>query len=342
MKRRILMIVMAFAVNNIMAQNPLEGFTTDQSGVVYKFEKKNDSGTKIKEGDIIIGHASVRLGDSITLNTFNQPSQPVFMATMKQNQFKGDLMQGLMMMRTGEVCTFAFPYDSIGKVMQLPLFFTKEQYAFFKVQIDSTTTEAEMRKADSIRHIAMEKVADSLRGLEGGKIEEYLKEKGYSNVAVNGIYYNSVSEGTGAKPDSNSIVKVHYVGRFLNGKLFDTSVEDVAKQEGMYQQGRKYEPLQFSIGKRQMIDGFERGVKMMKEGGKAIIVLPSALAYGGQQRGEIMPYSPLVFELELVSVEQAPAAAQPTPIKITPKPAAKTQKATTTKQTTKATKSNKK
>ena len=52
-----------------------------------------------------------------------------------------------------------------------------------------------------------------------------------------------------------------------------------------------------------MIVGFERGVKLMKEGEKAIIVIPSSLAYGARQRGEIPPYSTLVFELELLEIK---------------------------------------
>jgi FKBP-type peptidyl-prolyl cis-trans isomerase len=51
-----------------------------------------------------------------------------------------------------------------------------------------------------------------------------------------------------------------------------------------------------------MIKGFEIGVKLMQKGEKAVIVIPSALAYGARQRGEIPPFSPLVFELELVDI----------------------------------------
>ncbi|MDR0790113.1 MAG: FKBP-type peptidyl-prolyl cis-trans isomerase [Bacteroidales bacterium] len=323
MRKTILTLLLAFAAQSLIAQNPLEGYTKSDAGVWYKFEKRNDKGTPVKEGDIIIGQASIKLGDSLTMNGFMYPAQPIFMATMKQNVFKGDLMEGLFLMKAGEVCTFAFPYDSIGKAMQLPPFFKQEEYAYFRVSIDSLTTEEAMRKADSINYIEQSKLADSLEKEESGKIAKYLKEKGYSNEAVNGVYLHHISKGSEAKPDSTDNVKVNYVGRFLDGKLFDTSVEEVAKAEGMHQQGRAYEPLAFTIGRRMMIDGFERGVKMMNEGGKAIVVIPSALAYGGQQRGEIPPFSPLVFEIELVSIEKAidiaPAPKPAQTIKVEPK-----------------------
>lgn len=99
-------------------------------------------------------------------------------------------------------------------------------------------------------------------------------------------------------------MKVHYVGKFLDGRVFDTSVESVAKESGKYDAMRKYEPLEFTIGKRQMIPGFEEAVKMMSEGEKGVVVIPSRLAYGARQRGEIPPFSTLIFELELVETEK--------------------------------------
>jgi FKBP-type peptidyl-prolyl cis-trans isomerase len=308
MKKTFVTLFMVLSISTLFAQNPLEGFTQSKDGVWYKFEQRNENGTLIREGDIVIGQASIRLGDSVTMDGFLYPPQPIFKATLQQKVFTGDLMEGLFLMKTGEICTFAFAHDSIAKAMQLPEFFKVEEFAFFRVKVDSVTTEEAMRIMDSINMTEQMKITDSLSKIEEEKISKYLKENGYKETDVDGIYFKSVKEGNGKTPANNDNVQVNYVGRFLDGRLFDTSVEEVAKAEGKHQEGRKYEPLPFTIGKRMMIEGFERGVKMMKEGGKAIIVIPSSLAYGGQQRGEIAPYSSLVFELELVKVEKnAPA-----------------------------------
>ena len=56
-----------------------------------------------------------------------------------------------------------------------------------------------------------------------------------------------------------------------------------------------------------MIPGFEEAVKMMNKGEKAIVLIPSNLAYGPDGRGEILPSSPLIFELELVEIEKGEA-----------------------------------
>ena len=131
---------------------------------------------------------------------------------------------------------------------------------------------------------------------------DYLHKNNYSDIATDGVYYKQISKGGEIKPSEGNKVRVHYVGRFLDGRLFDTSVEEVAIAEGKHDNARVYQPLEFTIGKHQMIEGFERAVKMMSQGEKGIVVIPSSLAYGARQRGEIAPFSTLIFELELVEV----------------------------------------
>jgi FKBP-type peptidyl-prolyl cis-trans isomerase FkpA len=124
---------------------------------------------------------------------------------------------------------------------------------------------------------------------------------------------------------------VNYVGRTLDDKVFDSSIEAVAKAAALNQPGRAYEPIQVIVGMGGVIPGWDEGLLLLNEGSKATFVIPSALAYGAQSPSEdIKPYSPLVFDVVLVKVK---------PIKhpLTPKPAAKKplhKKATTTKKTT--------
>ena len=84
-----------------------------------------------------------------------------------------------------------------------------------------------------------------------------------------------------------------------------------------------FEDLNLTIAQGQMIKGFEEGVKMMNIGDKAIVLLPSKLAYGERGQSAIAPHTPLIFELELVEIEKGEPAKQPNnqtqPIKVTPK-----------------------
>jgi FKBP-type peptidyl-prolyl cis-trans isomerase len=82
---------------------------------------------------------------------------------------------------------------------------------------------------------------------------------------------------------------VHYTGSFLSGEVFDSSLE-------------RGETFTFEFGADEVIQGMEEGIGKMKSGGKAILIIPSNLAYGSQQYKMIPPFSTLVFEIELINI----------------------------------------
>ena len=90
----------------------------------------------------------------------------------------------------------------------------------------------------------------------------------------------------------------------LDGTYFDTSIESVAKEEGLFTEGRTYEPIEFTLGQGQVIKGWDEGIAMMNVGDKAQFIIPSELAYGENVRpgGPIPPFATLVFDVELVEV----------------------------------------
>jgi FKBP-type peptidyl-prolyl cis-trans isomerase len=101
-----------------------------------------------------------------------------------------------------------------------------------------------------------------------------------------------ILKGTGAQAENHKTVKVHYKGTFLNGRVFDSSYD-------------RNEPIEFKLGERQVIPGWEEGIMYMNVGGKAKLILPSQIAYGesGAGGGIIPPFCPLVFEVELIEVK---------------------------------------
>ena len=82
---------------------------------------------------------------------------------------------------------------------------------------------------------------------------------------------------------------VDYVGTFLDGKVFDTSLEQVAKDNGMHNPERDYEPLCFSVGAHQVVPGFENAVLGMKTGETKDVTIPPAEAYGDRKPELIVP-----------------------------------------------------
>jgi len=103
-----------------------------------------------------------------------------------------------------------------------------------------------------------------------------------------GLVYCSKTEGTGIQPTIESTVEVHYHGTLIDGTVFDSSVQ-------------RGQTLSFPL--RGVIKGWQEGLAMMKEGGKATLVIPSDLAYGDAGSGEaILPGATLKFEVELFKV----------------------------------------
>lgn len=310
----LLLIISAFAIN-AFAQDLPKGFEKNQeTGVLYKFERKNDEGRRVVEGDVIIGRFWIKYGDSVINDGNRMHPQPIVAASADARVFEGDLVDGLLIMREGEICEFAFPRDSIAKLMpQLPDYFTSDMYAFWKIEINELRTHEEMMEEEARMREEQERLmaerslmADSLKRVEPERIEEGLRTYGISNKMVDGVYFKQeFFANNNIKIEDGDQVKVHYVGRFLDGSVFDTSVEEEAKKSGRYQSNRPYTPLEFTVGKGMMIKGFEAGVKMMSLGDKAMVLIPSHLAYGDTGRGDIPPASPLIFELEIIDIIKA-------------------------------------
>ncbi len=107
---------------------------------------------------------------------------------------------------------------------------------------------------------------------------------------ASGLYYIETLAGTGAQATTGDIVDVHYTGTFLDGTKFDSS----------YDRG---EPFEFTLGRGEVIKGWDEGIAYMKEGGKATLIMPSSLAYGASGAGTIPPYTSLIFKVELVDVK---------------------------------------
>lgn len=110
-------------------------------------------------------------------------------------------------------------------------------------------------------------------------------------VTETGLQYRRMKAvgGSAPRPTPDSTVTIHYVGRFIDGREFDSS-----RSRG--------QPATFPLGR--LIKGWQEGVPMMRVGEIWQFVIPSDIAYGDRNRDPIPPGSTLLFEIELIGIEE--------------------------------------
>ncbi|PUZ30317.1 FKBP-type peptidyl-prolyl cis-trans isomerase FklB [Chitinophaga costaii] len=151
-----------------------------------------------------------------------------------------------------------------------------------------TKTQSDMSISNYLQQLKGEKAK---KNKEAG--EKFLAENKTKPGVVtlpSGLEYQILKEGTGAKPTINDKVKTHYHGTLLDGTVFDSSVE-------------RGEPISFPVSG--VIKGWTEALQLMPVGSKWKLFIPADLAYGDRQAGpKIGPGSTLIFEVELLSIEQ--------------------------------------
>jgi FKBP-type peptidyl-prolyl cis-trans isomerase len=109
-------------------------------------------------------------------------------------------------------------------------------------------------------------------------------------MTTSGLQIEKLVEGQGATPKAGDRVVVHYTGWLQNGTKFDSSVD-------------RREPFVFTIGRGQVIKGWDEGVATMRVGDKVKLTIPPELGYGARGAGGVIPANAtLIFEVELLEV----------------------------------------
>ncbi len=126
---------------------------------------------------------------------------------------------------------------------------------------------------------------------------ENAKKPGVITTA-SGLQYEIIKKGNGPIPTDTSKVKVNYHGTLIDGTVFDSSVD-------------RKEPVVFPVNG--VIKGWTEVLKLMPVGSKYKVFVPQQLAYGNQDRGKIKPFSMLIFDVELLSIEKNMPAQQMSP-----------------------------
>ncbi|MEQ9064540.1 MAG: FKBP-type peptidyl-prolyl cis-trans isomerase [Vicingaceae bacterium] len=283
-----LAILLGAAVLSSCSDNSrFPGFEQSESGLYYMITPGSEGGREVKLDDILTLEMSYGTDDTMLFSS----SMMEFPTQLKvaEPAYGGDIMEGFTLMKEGDEAEFKTSADSfflkIANMPQIPDFVDSASFLTFNVKLI---------KVQSLDELRAEKDAEAEvnRAMETELMANFLKENGIEvEPTPSGLYFIETAPGTGEPVERGSMVKVHYIGRLLTGEKFDASFDHSPP-----------EPIEFALGTGQVIPGWDEGIGYMTVGSKAMMVIPSSLAYGDRPPpgGLIKAYSPLVFEVELL------------------------------------------
>jgi FKBP-type peptidyl-prolyl cis-trans isomerase len=277
-----LIIVLAISCNT----SEYEGYKRAKTGFHYKLIKIGDDTLKCTYNDYITANICYRtLSDSLFFS-----GQRKF--KIASADFPGSI---------DECLTYLGEEDSASFIISANDFFTKTLSSHLpsflnetdKIKVDVSIIDVQTPEEYVREKQAFLKWIDDFGEYEKTILQQFLDEKKLKiPLLSNGMFYLVLQKGNEKIVKLGDTVSVHYEGRFLNGKFFDST-------------RKRNEAFQFVYGQQwQVIQGMEEAIGMMHEGEKALFIMPSDLAFGetGSSTGIIPPFTSLIFEVELLSI----------------------------------------
>ena len=265
-----------------------EKFQVSDDGFQYKFVRTGEGDT-LKEGDVIFYNMKYTTEtDSMLYESKAGEPTPIPYNAQYWDQL-GPLYKAFKMIKKGDSIIIKIPTKSLFEESfraQIPPGINADGEIIFYIGAEKVMSQEELQAE------AMERM-EAQKGKDEEIIEGYLKEKGLTAKKTDsGLRYIVEKEGTGANPKPGDNVSVHYTGMLLDGTKFDSSLD-------------RNEPISFVIGQGQVIRGWDEGIALLKQGGKAKLIIPSSLAYGERGAGGVIPpNSVLIFDVELVDIKE--------------------------------------
>ncbi|MFN4087347.1 MAG: FKBP-type peptidyl-prolyl cis-trans isomerase [Spirosomataceae bacterium] len=271
--------VVAFVASALVACNQFK-VTTTEDGDRLQVHEKGESGRLPKEGDLVTFDLVIKSPKDTVMKSTYLEGAPVTLKMQKMG-FKGSFERALFHIGEGDSTTVLVSADSLYAQVQQPLppDMPKGSDLKFIVKMKKIQTEKEMETEMN------KKKAD-----EGKIMADYVaKNMPKAEKTAEGLYFVTQKAGAGATPKTGESVVVKYTGKFMDGKVFDSS------------EGR--DPITVPLGQQMVIPGWEVMLSKMTKGQKVTVLIPSELAYGAQGAGNVIPpYTPIVFDMEVMDI----------------------------------------
>ena len=259
------------------------------SGVYIQPLQENPQGEQVQEGDIvsILYDMKLLLGET-PVESQKDARYPVKFSHTADALIPVGLNQEISRMRKGEKYRFFIPSYQAFEDYRHPNLFSA--YSNFIVEVDLVNLQTEA-----------EEFAEEL-----DSIQNYVEHNNIdADAYAEGLYFVDTQPGNGGAPNNNGGVRFHFTRKYLDGSVIETTVGD--------------DPIQVYFSEKRLVAGLEAGIKLMRAGGKATLIMPSRLAFGKSIQiipqkvrkdlveyrdfyPEVKPYAPVLYEVELLGI----------------------------------------
>lgn len=284
-------------------------FKKTRSGLMYKIESTDKKNPVVKRGQILKLHFVQKVRDSVLADSYGKMP---FYAPVDSVGPIYNPAEIFPLLRKGDSVTVVMLADTLAKKGgQLPPFINRKDKItlHFKIlDIFPSDSLADIdRQAEMVKEQARQKgEAELQKGKDEKALAAYIAKNNIkANKTASGVYYEITSTVNGVPADTGKTVAIKYTGYTLDGKYFDSNM-DSTKQVNKH----PMDPFQFQAGVQGAIQGMLEGILHFKKGDKGRLLIPSTLAYGPNPPpgGIIKANESLIFDIELVDVQDAPAA----------------------------------
>ncbi|HUP13727.1 MAG TPA: FKBP-type peptidyl-prolyl cis-trans isomerase [Niastella sp.] len=265
-------------------------------------------GKTIQNGDFLVLHYIHRTQAGDFLASSYETGNPVLFEQQKPF-FKGDIFTGLRLLSEGDSATFLLNFDSMQIILNVPRPpKDNSKYISFTVKIEKVIPRFNM--TDSLFQKKVQKFLSdnsaNYRLQEPGKLSQYISINHLlPTLSPSGLYYVITKKGNGPPAKLGDTVQFDYTGRYITGKVFDTSIGDTARRYGIFHEERNYEPDSAIAGLPKTIPAIDEALLLFPAGACVTLIIPSKLAYGEAGNSMFPPYTPLVFNLAVQTIRKA-------------------------------------
>ena len=301
MKSNILLVALAVIfMSSCKSDSKFKEMELLDNGSYYGVIKEGDQSKPVQVGDVIfIKQIMMTEKDSVLYDsrTMLQQGEPPYAVKIEKPAYVGDFFEALLRLHIGDSVAIALRNDSLFSnyyQKSIPDFLKGTEFIKYYIKVDSIIPKEKVAKIEAERELQRKQLLVMMEAQEDSLITDYIsKNKITTKPDSLGLYFTETKKGNGNLIKAGDTVSVNYVGKFVDGTVFDES---------------KSHPdvFEFPAGTGRVIPGWDMALLKMRQGSKANLVIPSALAYGAQGiPPNIPPYATLIFEMEVVKVKAA-------------------------------------